>query len=337
MAAISRVLVALVAFALLLALNARALQIGAEEAAPAYDVSARPAFAEPVTLASKDGVLELTLTVRQGEAHLNTVALPVKNFMLFSYKLERGTASNGRSSGDNLYPGPTLQVFPGEALIVHVNNELTGLTIRDYYNPAYTLKGQKIAIYPPPLSSSPFNLHVHGVHVTPKGNGDNVLLDIQAGMSNTYTYHIPKDMPQGAYWYHSHLHTLTTAQTYLGLAGLLEIGRADGGLPAVTERHIPVRNLILQYNAVFDRPGGLAQINNLNWSQYVSTLTPPSGNQLADGTLSTVACTRELHRLREGDALLHRVVERATVDLQHAWALPIRAEQPPVVRCCKRK
>ena len=139
-------------------------------------------------------------------------------------------------------------------------------------------------LYPAQMTSSPLNLHVHGLHVRPKGNADNVLLHIPAGMSNTYTYHIPNDMPQGAYWYHSHLHTLTTAQTYLGLAGLLAIGRVDGNLPIVTRNRIPIRNMILQYNDIFDRMDGLAQIINPNWPQFVNTLATPSGNQLANGT-----------------------------------------------------
>ena len=35
-------------------------------------------------------------------------------------------------------------------------------------------------------------------------------------------------MPQGAYWYHSHLHMLTAAHVYYGMVGLLAIGRTDG-------------------------------------------------------------------------------------------------------------
>ncbi len=77
-----------------------------------------------------------------------------------------------------------------------------------------------------------------------------VRLHLPAGMSNTYVYDIPRNMPQGAYWYHSHLHTLTGPQTYSGLAGLLAIGRTDGNLPVVTEKKIPIRNMVLQYNAV---------------------------------------------------------------------------------------
>jgi FtsP/CotA-like multicopper oxidase with cupredoxin domain len=241
-------------------------------------------FREPVTLASKDGVLEVRLTARQGAARLDTVAAPVKNFLLFDYQVIRGTASDGQMSGGNLYPAPTLQVFPGETLIVHLDNGLSALTIRDYFSPQYTPKGETVPMYPSQMTSSPLNLHVHGVHVSPKGNADNVLLHVPAGMSNSYVYDIPTNMPQGAYWYHSHLHGLTAAQTYLGLAGLLAIGRTDGNLPLVTQNSIPIRNMVLQYNFVFDRANGLAQLNNPYWPQFVSSIAPPQGDELAKGT-----------------------------------------------------
>ncbi len=246
--------------------------------------TARSAYSEQVALASQNGVLEVTLTAHQSQARLNTVARPLKNMMLFAYTVNRGTASNGHLSGDNLYPAPTLRVYPGQTLIVHLNNALTGLTIRDFYNPAYTAKGQSVPAYPQMLTQAPMNLHVHGIHTSPMGNSDNVLLHIPAGMANTYTYHIPNDMPQGMYWYHSHLHTITTPQTYFGLAGLLEIGRTDGNLPVVTARHIPIRTMALQYNVVFDRMDGLSQMNDPNWPQFVSTLAAPRGNALANGT-----------------------------------------------------
>ena len=202
-------------------------QAEAQEAAAKFNPAVRPEFHEPVTLASKDGVLEVRLVAKQGTASLDTVAKPVENMLVFAYELIRGTASDGKTSGDNLYPAPTLQVFPGETLIVHLDNALSGLTIKDFFDPAYTAKGEEVPLYPPQMTSSPLNLHTHGIHVSPKGNADNVLLHIPAGKSNTYTYNIPKSMPQGAYWYHSHLHTLTAAHTYLGLAGLLAIGRTE--------------------------------------------------------------------------------------------------------------
>ena len=122
-------------------------------------------------------------------------------------------------------------------------------------------------IYPPALTSAPLNLHTHGLHVSPVGNADNVLLVIPAGMSNTYTYAVPTDMPNGMYWYHRHRHTLTAQQSYLGLAGLLEIGRPDGNVPLVTQNDIPIRTMALQYNYVFDRGNGGHQLNNPYWPQ----------------------------------------------------------------------
>src|SRR6185312_2271739 len=262
--------------------------------------SISPAYTEPVVLASKDGVLEVRLTVKQGEARLNTVAVPVKNFLVFAYDLIRGTASNGQMSGDNLYPSPTLQVFPGETLIVHLDNALTGLTIQDFFDPQYTAKGEEVPLYPPMMASSPLNLHVHGVHVSPKGNADNVMLHVPGGFSNTYTYNIPKSMPQGAYWYHSHLHGLTTPHVYYGLAGLLAIGRTDGNLPLVTQHALPIRNMLLQYNVVFDRKGGLSQIINPNWPQWVSSEKPPAADELAKGTYRPLLAPVNFTQSRKG-------------------------------------
>ena len=35
-------------------------------------------------------------------------------------------------------------MFPGETLIVHLDNAMTGLTIRDFFDPAYTAKGEEV-------------------------------------------------------------------------------------------------------------------------------------------------------------------------------------------------
>ena len=103
----------------LLAISAAVLVMAAFPDATAWaqtaerDPATRPEFREPVTLASKEGVLEVRLTARQGQATLDTVATPVQNFLLFDYEVIRGTASDGQLSGGNLYPAPTLHVFPG--------------------------------------------------------------------------------------------------------------------------------------------------------------------------------------------------------------------------------
>jgi len=241
-------------------------------------------YREPVKLSSRDGVLEVRLSAHQGVIPLDTASAPVSNFLLFGYEVIRGTASDGSTSASDVYPAPTLRVNPGERLIIHYDNDLQDLTIEDFYDPAFTPAGGDVPIYPPALTAAPLNLHTHGVHVSPDGNADNVLLNIPAGQGNMYDYAIPGTMPNGLYWYHSHRHTLTAQQTYMGLAGLLEIGRPDGNLPVVTANDVPIRDMALQYNFVFDRKGKGRQLNDANWPQFVSTLTPPAGTELADGT-----------------------------------------------------
>jgi FtsP/CotA-like multicopper oxidase with cupredoxin domain len=248
------------------------------------DSTVRPPYREPVVLATENGVLEVRLTARQSEAFLDTVAEPVKNFLLFDYELIRGKASDGSTTGSNQYPAPTLQVYPGEKLIIHLENGLSGLTVRDFFNPQYTPVGGFVPLYPAQLDTAPINLHTHGLHVSPKGNSDNVLLHIPSGKWNTFVYDVPTSMPQGMYWYHPHLHGLTSPEVYMGLAGMLAIGRTDGALPAVTERNIPIRNIALQYNYVAGRAEGRAELNNPSWPMWMSTIVPPKDGELEEGT-----------------------------------------------------
>ena len=266
----------------------------------AFDPAVRPEFREPVVLESEGGMLEVRLTAHQGAATLDTVAKPVQNFLLYAYEVLRGTASDGQMSGDNQYPAPTLQVYPGDTLIVHYDNALDGLTIRDNYDPQFTSKDGKVPLYPKQLTEAPINLHTHGLRISPKGNSDNVLLHISPGLSNTYTYQIRDDHPHGAYWYHPHLHGLTSPQVYRGLTGLLAIGRTDGNIPLVTEKNIPVRNMLLQYNYVFDRQGGLAELNNPFWPQFVSTAKKPQGDEISNGTYRPLLTPTNFSQSKKG-------------------------------------
>ena len=67
------------------------------------------------------------------------------------------------------------------------------------------------------------NLHTHGLHVSPAGNSDNVLLDIAPGETFEYEIKIPPDHVPGTYWYHAHMHGSTATQDSSGMAGALII------------------------------------------------------------------------------------------------------------------
>jgi len=246
--------------------------------------SLNPTFTEPLTLSSEGGVLEVRLTAAQSTAQLNTVAVPVNNMLLYDYEIVQGAASDGSTSGGNQYPAPTLSVNPGDKLILHVSNGLSGLTIDDYVDPVLNRKGTDVPLTPPPATDIPTNMHTHGLHVSPNGNSDNVLLELPNDATNTFEYQVPADHPQGLYWYHPHRHMLTESQVYRGLAGLLTVGRAGGAIPKVDENDLPVRTMALQHNLVPNRQGGQSQMSYPAWTQMLNTDVPPEGDQLAEGT-----------------------------------------------------
>ena len=249
------------------------------------DPAIRPEFREPVTLASKEGVLEVRLTARQGQATLDTVATPVQNFLLFDYEVIRGTASDGQTIGRQSLSGA----------------DSAGVSRRNADRPFRERPHRPD--HPGLLQSA---VHAEG-QIRSDLSGADDLLAAQSPHPRS-SISVRREMPttccctslQGCptptpttfpgtcrrelYWYHSHLHGLTAAQVYTGLVGLLAVGRTDGNLPLVTEKSIPIRNMALQYNFVFDRAGGLAQLNNLTWPQWVSTIIPPKPGELANGT-----------------------------------------------------
>ncbi|XAS65531.1 multicopper oxidase family protein [Micrococcaceae bacterium Sec5.8] len=90
-------------------------------------------------------------------------------------------------------PGPTMFLRPGDRVNLTLENGL-----RD-----------------------PTNLHVHGLHVSPQGNSDNVLLSVDPGTSFDYEYRLPADHPPGVYWYHPHHHGTVADQVFGGLYGAI--------------------------------------------------------------------------------------------------------------------
>jgi len=94
-----------------------------------------------------------------------------------------------------LIPGPMIIVSPGTKLNINITNNTNEIT----------------------------NIHLHGSHVSPLGNSDNVLVAFNPGQTWTSSYDIPTDESVGNDWYHPHLHGLTTDQVAAGLAGQLII------------------------------------------------------------------------------------------------------------------
>lgn len=191
-------------------------------------------FVDPPLLKSVNGLLDVTLTMSYTNKILNG-----KNVTLRSF--------------NQRIPAPTFSVNIGDTLRVRVVNMLPP-------NPPSTdpvhLRFQNSA-----------NLHTHGVHVTPglvsPGiYGDFVMddpsLGIEPGTTRQHEFRIGLDHPDGAYWYHPHLHGSTAVQVGSGMAGALKISGNVDKVPeiaAAKERFFMFQAPITDANGVLESFG----------------------------------------------------------------------------------
>ena len=111
-------------------------------------------------------------------------------------------------------PGPTLRLRPGDRLRVQLRNSMDEDT----------------------------NLHVHGLHVSPEGNGDNPFVSINPGEVFDYEYQLPQDHPTGTFWYHPHLHGSVADQLFGGLYGAIVV-EEDRPVPVARERVLVISDI----------------------------------------------------------------------------------------------
>jgi FtsP/CotA-like multicopper oxidase with cupredoxin domain len=148
-----------------------------------------------------------------------------------------------------LLVGPTIRAKPGDTLSIQFTNALA-------YSPG---QGDGVMYNDIPHGFDVVNLHTHGLHVSPLGHSDNVLLSLYPGgtpagviqgctqhmggdaalcQQGTFQYSIkiPAKHPAGTYWYHTHKHGAVALQLSNAAAGALIIEDPVNGidsLPAV--------------------------------------------------------------------------------------------------------
>jgi FtsP/CotA-like multicopper oxidase with cupredoxin domain/peroxiredoxin len=169
-------------------------------------------FPEPDVVRSVNGKLNVTLNVFKARNQIGSDPVYLRSY-------------NGK------LVGPTLRCRPGDTLYITVSNNLDPEPgMADVMN---TLHGFNTT-----------NLHTHGLHVSPSGISDNVLLEIPPRSEQKYEIVIPKDHPAGTFWYHAHKHGSTAANVGSGMSGALII---EGGLDTVPEiARVPDRVMVLQ-------------------------------------------------------------------------------------------
>jgi FtsP/CotA-like multicopper oxidase with cupredoxin domain len=142
---------------------------------------------------------------------------------------------------------PVIHVRQGAPLVIRLINEISDPAAIDAITAAGRLPRANPAVpetagfykVVPGLkhhATGATNLHVHGFPVSPVAPADDVLtvcVDPASGPAGcqrrefTYRYQLPRDMPEGLYWYHPHSHGEVQAQMLMGLAGALVV---DGPL-----------------------------------------------------------------------------------------------------------
>ena len=165
-----------------------------------------PPIPDPPVAASRDGVLELTLTAAPAVV---TVA--------------------GRTFRSNVYNGsyipPVLRVWRGDDVRITFIN---------------AVDSADILIDEP----QPSNLHYHGMAISPLEPADNIYISIPlraaapgdtvmtedgghaAGLAKSspvyeYRWSVPANHPQGPHWYHPHRHHFAEPQVLSGMSGML--------------------------------------------------------------------------------------------------------------------
>ena len=192
-------------------------------------VCPRPAagseVAPPPDLYSENGVLKLAFTYYTSVDDYNRT--------LFCFDTLEGLES------------PTLHVNPGDKIEITLTNmvpEVPGA-------PSEAVSGDGTTCGDPVMTLTSVNMHFHGTNTPPTCRSDEVIHTlVNSGQTFTYVIKIPKDEPPGLYWYHPHVHGLSSAAVEGGASGLIEVEGIANLQPAVAG--LPERYLVIRDQAV---------------------------------------------------------------------------------------
>lgn len=128
-------------------------------------------------------------------------------------------------------PGPTFRVRAGDVMNIRLINNLPPNN-----------DPQPVNVYMSHRINST-NLHTHGMHVSPSGNADNVLLRIDPGEAFDYSIPIPLNQYAGTFWYHPHKHGSVTTQFQGGMSGTIIVEGLVDDVPEIAA----ARDLVLVF------------------------------------------------------------------------------------------
>lgn len=148
----------------------------------------------------------------------------------------RVTHANGRNYDVISAPGPTLRFNPGDSIRILLVNKLPQGSDPHacvHYQAADTVPARDT--FPNCFHGPNYtNIHYHGMHVTPSGTGDNVLIEVAPGDSFQFAFRVPMNQASGTHWYHPHKHGAVALQVMNGMSGAIVVG--NGPLDKAIEK-----------------------------------------------------------------------------------------------------
>lgn len=158
--------------------------------------------------------------------------------------------------------GPTLRIKQNDTINLNLDNQLPKET-PDQIQRQFEQENQNAYLATTPASFNTTNMHYHGLHVSPTGNSDNVLIAIEPQSKFGYEVKVPATHPIGSYWYHPHAHGSTSLQVGSGMAGAIVI--ADN--PASTPKSLLAANahekIFMLQTILYNEEGKLDRITKL--------------------------------------------------------------------------
>ncbi|MFY0581222.1 multicopper oxidase domain-containing protein [Cystobacter fuscus] len=162
--------------------------------------------------------------------------------------------------------GPTIEARPGDTLNILLDNQL----------PMTHAPGAGHEDMSQDINTT--NLHVHGLHVSPSGNSDNVMLELVPGQQLQYEIKIPRDHPAGTYWYHPHKHGSVAIQVSSGLSGALIIRGDIDEVPAIKAAREKIF-VIQQIPYVINEQTKLGRWSPVTWWRAIVSSSPATGRR----------------------------------------------------------
>jgi FtsP/CotA-like multicopper oxidase with cupredoxin domain len=210
------------------------LPVGALAQSPCERFPQGSVVQDPENLYSKDGLLTVDFTY---QTSLGPDQKPMYCFV----------NSDGVQS-------PTLHVKPGDTLVLNLTNLVPEGTGSMPVMPAMEMsKAGEGGCGAANMTSSSVNVHYHGANVPPVCHQDEVIHTIiNSGETFRYEVHFPKNEPPGLYWYHPHIHGISTAAVQGGATGAIVVDGIENVNPEVAG--LPERMIVVRDNQPVNPP-----------------------------------------------------------------------------------